>query len=187
MYRVTTVILGMVMASSVSAQCYVRQAMTKQQHAQIVRITDVQTLAVPVSATQHKCIATFRAQIDNEWVTGEGEHTASRSVPERELCNRAIDSGRIQILSRASARNLTVETSIVCDERPEIQIRNVRIGDTVRESEVRPHPNFPKPFRYLGTQCRWFLEPVLKNQDLGQYQGIICHSHTTQWRVVDKW
>jgi len=76
MYRVTTVILGMVMASSVSAQCYVRQAMTKQQHAQIVRITDVQTLSVPVSATQHKCIATFRAQIDNEWVTGEGEHNA---------------------------------------------------------------------------------------------------------------
>jgi len=187
MHRVTAIILGLVVSTSASAQCYVRQAMTKQQQASIVKIADVQTLAVPVSATHHKCIVTFRAQIDNQWVTGEGEHTAPRSVDEKQLCDRAVDSGRVQILSRISARDITVETSMVCDERPEIKVRNVRIGDTVRESEVRPHPNFPKTFPYRGTQCRWFMEPVLKNQDLGQYQGIICQSHGTQWRVVDKW
>lgn len=187
MHRVATLILGMALASSVSAQCYVRQAMTTKQQAQISRITDVQTLAVPVSTTHHKCIVTFRAQINNEWFTGEGEKTGPRSITESELCAAALDSGRIQILSRAQARDVTVETSMVCDERPEIRVRNVRIGEVVRDSEVRPHPNFPRPFRYLGTQCRWFMEPVLRNQDIGQYQGIICQSHGPEWRVVDKW
>lgn len=187
MFRTATVILGLLLAESVAAQCYVRQTMTAQQQSRISRITDVQNLAVPVSATHHKCIVTFRAQIDGEWVTGEGEHTAPRTVAEADVCRSAMDSGRLQILNRATAKNLTVETNMVCDERPEIQVRNVRIGDTIRESEVRPHPNFSRPFRYLGAQCRWFVEPVYRNQDLGQYQGIICQSHGPQWRVVDKW
>jgi hypothetical protein len=187
MFRTATVILGLLLADSVAAQCYVRQTMTAQQQARIARITDVQNLAVPVSATHHKCIVTFRAQIDGEWVTGEGEHTAPRTVSEADVCRSAMDSGRLQILNRATAKNLTVETNMVCDERPEIQVRNVRIGDTIRESEVRLHPNFPRPFRYLGAQCRWFVEPVYRNQDLGQYQGIICQSHGSEWRVVDKW
>lgn len=187
MHRIATVIIGMTLAGSVSAQCFVRQAMTVKQQAQIGRITDVQTLAVPISATHHKCIVTFRAQIGQDWVTGEGEKTGPKSVAESELCLAAMDLGRAQILSRANAQDIAVETSMVCDERPEIQVRNVRIGDTVRDSEVRPHPNFPRPFRYLGTQCRWFIEPVFRNQDIGQYQGIICQSHGSQWRVVDKW
>ena len=91
MHRITAVIIGMALANSVMAQCYVRQAMTTKQQAKIARITDVQTLTVPVSATQHKCIVTFRAQIDNEWVTGEGEKTGPRTVPERELCQSAMD------------------------------------------------------------------------------------------------
>lgn len=187
MRRVTALIMGLLAADVAVAQCYVRQAMTTQQKTAITRITDIQNLAVPVSPTHHKCIVTFRAQINGEWVTGEGERTAPRSVTEEELCRSALDSGRLQVLNRAAAQDLTVETSMVCDERPEIQVRNVRIGNTVRESEVRPHPNFPLPFRYLGAQCRWFIEPVYRNQDLGQYQGIICLSHGTEWRVVDKW
>jgi hypothetical protein len=187
MLRTTALILGLAMTNSVMAQCYVRQAMTTQQQASIARITDLQTLAVPVSNTHHKCIVTFRALIDNEWISGEGEKTAPRTVTETELCRQAMNSGRVQVLSRATAKNLTVETNMVCDERPEIQVRNVRIGDTVRESEVRVHPNFSKTFRYLGAQCRWFIEPTYRRQDLGQYQGIICLSHGSQWRVVDKW
>lgn len=187
MRRTATVIVGLLLANSVAAQCYVRQSMTTQQQLRIARITDVQHLAVPVSATQHKCIVTFRALIDGEWITGEGEHTAARTVAEVDVCRSAMDSGRLQIVNRASAKNLTVETNMVCDERPEIQVRNVRIGDVIRESEVRTHPNFPKSFRYLAAQCRWFIEPVYRNQDMGQYQGIICQSHNTGWRVVDKW
>jgi hypothetical protein len=187
MFRFTAIVLCLLATESAMAQCYVRQAMTTQQQARIARITDVQTLAVPISATHHKCIVTFRAQIDNEWVSGEGEKSGPKSMTEAELCQGAMNSGRVQVLSRASAKNLTVETNMVCDERPEIRVRNVRIGDTVRESEVRPHPNFPKSFRHLGAQCRWFIEPTYRNQDLYQFQGIICQSHGTDWRVVDKW
>ena len=187
MFRTATLIAALMASDVVLAQCYVRQAMTTQQQTSIARITDVQNLAVPISPTHHKCIVTFRAQINGEWVSGEGEHTAPRSVSEGELCRSALDSGRLQILNRASAKDIAVETSMVCDERPEIRVRDVRVGETVRESEVRPHPNFPKPFRHLGAQCRWFVEPAYRNRDLFQYQGIICQSHGSEWRVVDKW
>jgi hypothetical protein len=98
-----------------------------------------------------------------------------------------MDQGRAQILSRADGGRMTIEQNMVCTDRPEIQVRQVRIGDQVRESEVRPHPNFPKLFKYRGTQCRWFVEPEIRGGDLLQRQGIICRSHGPDWNVVDKW
>ena len=82
---------------------------------------------------------------------------------------------------------MTIEQNMVCTDRPEIQVRQVQIGDQVRESEVRPHPNFPKPFNYKSTQCRLFMEPEVRGGDLLRRQGVICRSHGPDWKVVDKW
>jgi hypothetical protein len=98
-----------------------------------------------------------------------------------------MDSSRAHLLSRTDAGNLNIESNMVCDDRPAIQVRNVRVGELVRESEVRPHPNFPKPFKYRTAQCRWFIEPEPRNSDLLQRQGIICQSAGNEWRVIDKW
>lgn len=181
------VIITFLLINSAAAECYVRQSMTAQQQTRITSITDMQYLTVPVSTLQHKCIVTFRALLDGKWITGEGEHTAERTMAETDVCRAAMDFGQLQIVNKASAKNFTVETNMVCDERPEIAVRNVRVGDVIRESEVRIHPNFLRRFRYLGAECRWFIEPVFRNQDMGQYQGIICQSHATGWRVIDKW
>jgi hypothetical protein len=130
---------------------------------------------------------TFRAQINGAWIDAEGESVGPKTLSEADLCRGAMDQGRVQLLSRADGGRLAVEQNMVCTDQPQIQVRRVQIGDQVRESEVRPHPNFPKQFNYRGTQCRWFIEPEVRGGDLLQRQGVICRSHGPDWKVVDKW
>ena len=175
-------------SASAHSECYVRSAVTNQTAMSITSIADAEPLVVPVSATQQKCIVNFRAQVNGKWITAEGERVGPKSMSEKELCNGAIDSGRIQILSRADGNRMSIEQNMVCNDQPEIQVRSVRRGEMVRESEVRPHPNFPRPFVYRTSQCRWFIEPeVHPGRDLLQRQGIICQTNGNEWQVVDKW
>ena len=186
MLRSTAIVLAFI-STTAQADCYVRSAMTNQTRTSITAVADVQPIVVPISDTQNKCLVAYRAQVNGKWITAEGEKVGPRSMSEEELCQGAIDSGQTQILSRTGGGNVAVETNMVCDDRPEIRVRNVKIGELVHESEVRPHPNFPKPFRYRTAQCRWFIEPEPRNSDLLQRQGIICQSFGNEWQVIDKW
>lgn len=175
-------------ATSAHSECYVRSAVTNQTTMSITAVADVEPLVVPISFTQNKCIVSFRAQVNGEWITAEGEKVGPKTQSEQELCRSAVDSGRIQILSRANGGNLAVEQNMVCNDQPEIKVRSVKRGEMVRESEVRPHPNFPRQFVYRTAQCRWFIEPeVHPGRDLLQRQGIICQVNGNEWQVVDKW
>jgi len=188
MLRPTALILALAMPAVAQGECYVRSAVTNQTAIAIEAIADVDPFVIPISPTQNKCIVNFRAQVNGRWITAEGERIGPRSMPEKELCDGAIDSGRIQILSRANGGRLTVEQNMVCTDQPEIKVRSVRRGELIHESEVRPHPNFPRPFTYRTSQCRWFIEPeVHPGSDLLQRQGIICQVNGNQWQVVDKW
>jgi hypothetical protein len=187
MFRTTALALVLTWSVHAHAECYVRSTMTNQTAVKITGTADVQPMVVPISATQNKCIVSFRVQVDGAWISAEGENVGPRTLSEQELCRGAMDQARTQILSRADGGRLTLEQNMVCTDRPEIKIRRVMIGDQVRESEVRPHPNFPRGFNYRGTQCRWFIEPELRGGDLLQRQGIICRSHGPDWQVVDKW
>ena len=188
MLRKTTLIVALAMSTTAQAECYVRSATTNQTAMAITAVADIEPMVVPISPTQNKCIVIFRAQINGKWITAEGERIGSRSMSEKELCAGAVDSGRVQILSRADGGRMTVEQNMVCNDLPEIKVRVVRRGEMVRESEVRPHPHFPKPFAYRTAQCRWFIEPeVHPGRDLLQRQGIICQVNGNEWQVVDKW
>ena len=187
MLRKLPLILAVVSTTAWS-QCYVRSAVNNQTAISITSIADVEPLVVPISATQNKCIVQFRVQVNGTWITAEGEKIGPRTMTEQELCNGAVNSGRMQILSRADGGRITVEQNMVCTDQPAVEVRSVRLGEQVRESEVRPHPNFPKPFRYRTNLCRWFIEPeVHAGRDLLQRQGIICQIAGNTWQVVDKW
>jgi hypothetical protein len=178
----------MLATTTAYGECYVRSAVTNQTTMTIEAVADVDPFVIPISPTQNKCIATFRAQVNGKWITAEGEKIGPRSMSSQELCASAVDSGRIQILSRANGGRMTVEQNMVCNDQPEIKVRIVKRGEMVRESEVRPHPHFPKPFVYRTAQCRWFIEPeVHPGRDLLQRQGIICQVNGNEWQVVDKW
>jgi len=183
----SALILALAVSSTAQAECYVRSAMTNQTSVNITSIADVQPLVVPISPTQNKCIVNFRAQVNGQWITAEGENVGPKNLSEDTLCKGAMDQGRTQILSRADGKRIALEQNMVCTDQPIAQIRKVNIGDHLQESEVLPHPNFPKQFVYRTSACRWFIEPEVQPGDLLQRQGIICRLHDNEWQVVDKW
>jgi len=187
MYR--QIILAAIVGTAATAQadCYVRAAITAKTALKITSVADVQPLVVPISGTQNKCIVNFRAQVNGEWITVEGEKVGPKTLSESLLCKAAIDQGRTQILSQASGNQLAMEQNMVCTDQKIPQVRKVSIGDLLQESEVLPHPNFPSKFGYRSTVCRWFVEPEVKPGDLLSRQGIICRMHDNEWQVVDKW
>ena len=188
MLRLIALILISSLPLNVHGECYMRSAMTSLASLSIGGIADVDPLVVPISPTQNKCLVSFRAQVNGGWITVEAEKIGLKNIPEKQLCDAAIEQGRIRVLSRANPERIQVEQSMVCDERPAIQVRSVKRGEMILESEVRPHPNFPKPFTYRTSKCRWFIEPeVHPGKDLLQRQGIVCQINGNQWQVVDKW
>jgi hypothetical protein len=187
MWRKPIIVLTMTVSATAQAECYVRSAMTNQTAVQITNVADVRPWVVPISPTQNKCIVNFRAQVNGEWITVEGENVGPKTVSEALLCKGAMDQGRTQILSRANGKTLSLEQNMVCTDQELPKIRRVEIGDRLQESEVLPHPNFPKRFVYHNATCRWFAEQDVRNGDLRHKQGIICRSHENEWQVVDKW
>jgi len=187
MWRKPIIVLTMAVSATAQAECYIRSAMTNQTAIQITNVADVTPWVVPVSPTQNKCIVNFRAQVNGEWITVEGENVGPKTVSEALLCKGAMDQGRTQILSRANGKTLSLEQNMVCTDQTLPKIRRVEIGDRLQESEVLPHPNFPKRFVYHNATCRWFAEQDIRNGDLRHKQGIICRSHENEWQVVDKW
>lgn len=64
-------------------------------------------------------------------------------------------------------------------EEPGVELKQVRIGELVRESHLSPHPVIQKEFVYLQSRCRWF-------RDLIQHQVIACQVQPNVWQVIDK-
>jgi hypothetical protein len=187
MHRQIIALSVVAVAATAQAECFVRSAMTAQTSVKVTAVADVQSLVVPISATQNKCIVNFRAQVDGKWITAEGENVGPKNVSEKMLCQGAMDQGRTQIMSRAEGNLVNLEQNMVCTDQKLPEVRKVAIGDHVQESEVLPHPTFPKRFGYKSTWCRWFIEPEVKAGDLNNRQGIICQLHDNDWQVVDKW
>ena len=75
--------------------------MTSQTAMQITSIADVKPWVVPISPTQNKCIVNFRAQVNGEWITDEGENVGTvtealiRGVAENAAsgCQCAVEPG----------------------------------------------------------------------------------------------
>lgn len=164
------------------ADCYTRSSTVTKPSNNISRITDLEKTVLP----NNKCRVTFRALIDNNWHTAEGEAT-SQNVDY--ACSMALNNGRISILEKVSNTTLTANQELICTDQkiPESKPL-VKVGDMIRESEVRVHPIYQNAFLYRGSQCRWFVESIPLAGKIEVNQGIICNSPSQNaWRVVDKW
>lgn len=73
-----------------------------------------------------------------------------------------------------------------CVEEPGVEIAKLRIGDTVRASQLPKHPVIDIDFYYRQTKCRWFAQAQSVQKDLVQYQGIACLIQPNVWRIIDK-
>ena len=182
-----SLIISLLFVNSASAECYSRIAMNNKIQDQMVAIANIQKTVVPISTTQNKCIVNFRAQVNGEWHTIEGEATGPKADNTDPLCTHALNSTRRNFLTQSGVNNVSVEQDMVCTDQSIARTRAVKIGDQIRESEVAPHPNFPRRFEYRNTFCRWFMEPEARVGDIIQRQGIVCRIRDDEWQVVDKW
>ena len=182
-----SLIISLLFLNSAHAECYSRTAMNNRLQDQMVAIANIQKTVTPISDTQNKCVVNFRAQIANNWYTIEGEATGPKEENTDPLCTQALNSTKRQFLSQLGVNRVSVEQDMVCTDQNIAKTRVVKLGDTIRESEVTPHPNFLKRFEYRNTFCRWFMETEGRVGDIIQRQGIICRIRDDEWQVVDKW
>jgi hypothetical protein len=176
-----SLIIVLISVGVVHAECYTRSSTVTSQTNQIERITDLEQTVMP-----NKCRVTFRALINGNWYTAEGEATGSLSS--QDVCATALSQGRIRILEKVSDTNLSSSQELICTDQEMPQLKpTVKVGDLVRESEVKVHPSYPYPFPYRGGQCRWFTESIPQSGKVDVHQGIICKAGEKVWRVVDKW
>jgi len=96
---------------------------------------------------------------------------APQALPERfeerfESRTTAMPNGQIETYRKS-----------VRVEEPGIELKQVRLGEIVREEHLLPI-KLPS-LTYNQTQCRWF-------KDVAQFTVIACRIQTNVWQVVDK-
>ena len=107
--------------------------------------------------------------------TAEAETLEGRSECNYEVQTEKFSDGKLRTYQKER-----------CVEEPGQTVRQVLIGQLVRETWVNRHPVVTQYFDYRGNRCRWFLESGAAQKDLVQYQGIICEVQPNAWRVIDK-
>ena len=173
-------------AVTAQAECYTRSAMTNQMKARIERITDLHQTVVPTREGQKRCTVSFRAWINGDWHSGEGMSQTNPGIPDAQVCSQALNSGRTFLLQSIGGSDLTAEQEMVCSDEPKPQVRLVRVGDVIAESEVQPHALRRRPFVYNGSVCRWFTQMDTSSVVLDPNEGIMCRMTNDRWKVVDK-
>lgn len=170
------------------AECYMRSATVKDTKSSITRIADIKRYVTPVDKDHFKCTVAFRAEVNYVWQNAEGQSIGTNGDSIDSVCSQALDFGRSYLLSRVSDGKMLQEQEMICTDRPDPQVKTVKIGDIVQISELAPHPQKPDFFVYRGAQCRWFVETDvnLAARDLFQWQGIACNVRKGEWQVVDK-
>ena len=187
MSRLITILIAL-LPITVQAECYVRSATVKESKAAVTRIVDIKRYVTPINAEQFKCTVAFRAEVNHVWQTGEGQSIGTNGDSIDQVCSQALDSGRSYLLSKVSNGKMLSEQEMICTDRPDPDVKSVKIGDIVLISELAPHPQKPSFFQYRGAQCRWFVETDVNvgARDLFQWQGIACNVRKGEWQVIDK-
>ena len=175
-------LMAIAVVTSATAECYIRSNTLSSTRDSIERRTDVQNTVVPLPSGQVRCTATFRAQIQGRWYTAEGQAIHTNQA---QACAQALNSGTVKILTEVSGTSLTTQEEMVCTDQSLPKTRTVKIGEIVRESEVEPDLQWPRPIRLSdGYTYRRFVEPGERGQLI---RGILRQLNKTDWQVVDKW
>jgi hypothetical protein len=175
-------LIAIAVATSASAECYIRSNTLTSTRDVIERRTDVQNTVVPLPSGQFRCTATFRAQIQGHWHTAEGQAIHANQA---QACAQALNSGTAKILTEVGGSSLTTKEKMDCTDQSLPKTRTVKVGEVVRESEVNPDLQWPQPIRMAdGYTYRRFVEPGERGQLI---RGVMRQLNKTDWQVVDKW
>jgi len=79
--------------------------------------------------------------------------------------------------------NIRQQMTETCDDNQKYDVG--KIGFSGKLEMFKQHPDFSGTFVHNRTICRWFLDNQFVNNDITNYQGIICQVGD-KWTVVDK-
>ena len=181
------VIAGLLVLTSTvaSAECFMRSATTLTAKVEVQRLVDQRYMVAPTIGGK-RCSATFRIQINGQWFDGYGSYEWADQTEEATACKIAVELGKKDIVTQNFKRQVAGQQEMVCSDEPAIVEKPVAIGEVIRESQVMPHPAKPTPFKYRGTNCKWYIETDAKGLDMYQWQGVICEVRPGAWKVLDK-
>ena len=179
---------ALLMSTTVMAECYVRMDAKLTREAVFGTATDVQQM-VSRDSNGYRCVAQYRINLNGDWHTAEG---VGHGVTETQACQQAIDLKNSALLAEVEPHRIKSKTEMVCSTFEPIQIRKVRVGERIRESEVDVHvvPAERRYFNYGGARCRMFVERDAKSGKVFTRQGVICQETqqpNSSWIVVDKY
>ena len=179
----------LVVSGVANAECYTRSTATAKSLARVERVADVQRAILPEGADQVRCRVTFRALIGERWYTAEGENIGPAAGSFDQICASALNAGRTTILESVAGNAVQVNQDMMCTDEPIPKARPVvNVGDTVKDSELLPHPQHRSLFQHRGSVCRWFIESSPDVGRVNMNQGVMCRApDQTDWKVVDKW
>lgn len=167
--------------------CYIRSSTVNDLKAKVQKQVDVQRDIVPINSRENRCIVTSRLLISGQWYTAQGQAQGDNTMDQNQLCARAMDTGRANVLQEIQGSEVSQRQDMVCTDQNIPQWRVVRVGDTVRESEVTPDPDSPASFAFKGMECKRFIETVPYGTGIIQNKGVICRMYNNSWKVYKKW
>lgn len=183
--------LAATMSAPAYSECIMRSTSTMKVSGVINGITDYKTIVTPVSDHETNCSLRARVLYHGKWETIYADYTGETSIGELELCTNAAELGVRQFLDSKEEKKVYSDQKMVCSDE-DTPPQPVKVGDIVKESDVKPDPEASYPFPYKGTTCRRFIETVGTEKDptdLHKYHGTICKEGrrtANTWVVMEK-
>lgn len=170
-------------------ECYTRSSVVIQPKDITAPATDIERLVTPSGKDNIQCVVKFRIGINGVWQTAEGRAVGAKGNEDL-VCQHAVNLESSYLLVAQGDRKMQAEQQMTCYDGPEYNIRKVKVGDVVRDSEVEQHPTVRKYYAYQRTQCRYYGEHTMVKDNLAFYQGVMCRidsSRNPKWQIMDKW
>jgi hypothetical protein len=175
---------GMVWAQD---NCVLQDRVVTRSEVVIAERSPIRRDVVPYFDNRKKCIVDFRVRVGRDWHTAYGDHTWDGHRPESEACALAVKRAEDAVIQRLGQAQTASERILVCKDQPALTpLQNVTVGTVGDLGQFRPHPDRLERFWHNGTQCKWFVEPIFRDRQIRQFQGIICEVQDAKWVVVDK-
>lgn len=173
---------------ALAGECVMQSKVASQSRAVVQERSAVTRIVTPELGGQRRCIVSYRARVNDQWLTAHGEHTFTDSQSEQQACQIALHRADSEVITRPAHQALVATDSVVvCSDRPQHQaLKHTQVGTVGAAGQFRIHPERPRDFVYNGARCRWFVDTEFAGQDITRVQGVICHLKDQNWVVVDK-
>lgn len=160
---------------AVFANCSVKES------SQMVR--DVATGAptnIVRTVKDNSCHVKFNIEVDGK------VHAVEYNLTKSDNCAEAIERGKNELIVTMAGK-YRVESITTCKEGGTVDLKPVKIGEVVLETELGVVERASNYFRHNNSKCRLFRERYGKDGKLRVAHGVICQMDNQGWIVVDKW